>query len=315
MDRLSAMEIFVKVVEAGNLSRAAVNLGLANASVTTWIRNLETHLGVTLLHRSTRHMKPTEEGEAFYHHCQEILAQVEAAESAVVLGQDNLRGTLRVEMPIAIGHQMVGPSLVTFAERHPELNTVVSLSNSVGGLIHRGVDVAIRMDNVDDGDLVARWIFEDEHVVCASPEFLARQRILAHPSDITPKDCLGYTLPSYAKRQPWIFRRGGEEYQIEPASNLAFNSSDALLETACRGGGFVYVLKVLAKNYLERGQLASVLTDWQTETQTFYAVYPRTRFVSPKIRAFIDFLLADVCKSEPKATSRTVPQLVARRSA
>lgn len=314
MDRLRGMEIYIKVVEAGNLSRAAENLSMANASVTTWIRNLETHLGVTLLHRSTRHMKLTEEGEAYYKECRDILARVEKVENNTIMGRNTVRGTLRVEMPIAIGHQVLGPSLVAFAERHPDLNTIVNLTNSTDGLIHRGIDVAIRMDSVDDGDLVARWIFEDQHVVCAAPQFLAGQDIPKHPAAIAPKDCLGYITTSSTKPRSWMMRSGSESINIEPAHNLAFNSSDALLQSACRGGGYVYVLHVLAKDLLEQGDLVSVLDDWETETQTFYAVYPQSRFVAPKVRAFVEFLQRDVFNTEPTSGSQRVPQLVRRRA-
>ncbi|MCO5090939.1 LysR family transcriptional regulator [Bosea sp. (in: a-proteobacteria)] len=309
------MEVFVKVVEAGNLSRAAENLRMANASVTNWIRNLESHLGVTLLHRSTRHMKLTEEGATYYKECREILARVEEIENSTIMGRTAVRGTLRVDMPIAIGHQILGPSLVAFAKRHPDLNTVVNLTNSVDDLIHRGIDVAIRMDAVHDGDLVARWIFEDRHVVCAAPQFLVGQDIPKHPAAIAPRDCMGYITTASTKPRPWVMRSGSEEFNIEPAHNLSFNSSDALLQSACRGGGYVYVLHVLAKDFLKRGDLVSVLDDWEMETQTFYAVYPQSRFVAPKVRTFIEFLQRDVFETEPTSASRTIPQLVARRHA
>jgi LysR family transcriptional regulator for bpeEF and oprC len=290
MDRLWAMQVFVKVVEAGSLSRAATLLDLANASVTTCVRNLETHLGVTLLRRNTRHVAPTEEGLRYYGQCRDILAQVEAAEASIAPGGDRLAGTLRVELPIALGHLIIGPALADFARVHPGLNVVVSLSNSVDDLIRRGVDVAIRIDQVEDEDLIARRIFEARHVICAAPEFLATHGAPAHPGAIDPALCLGFAANLTSPLRPWQFERDGETVEIAPRGNLAFNSSDALLRTAARGGGFVYVLDVLAQSYLRDGSLVPVLRDWRTAPQTFYAVYPAFRFIPPRVRHFVQFL-------------------------
>ena len=291
MDRLWAMQVFVKVVEAGSLSRAAAHLDLANASVTTCIRNLEGHLGVTLLRRNTRHVSPTEEGLRYYGECRDILAQVEVAEANVAANGERLAGTLRVEVPIALGHLIIGPALADFARAHPDLHVVAALTNSVEDLIRNGVDVAIRMDWVEDEDLVARRIYEARHVLCASAGFLAEHGTPAHPGEIDPKHCLGFVAKLSSPMRPWSFRRGEEAVEVTPRGNLAFNSSDALLRTAARGAGFVYVLDVLARSYLDEEQLVPVLPGWETAPQTFFAVYPKLRFTPPRVRAFVQFLI------------------------
>jgi LysR family transcriptional regulator for bpeEF and oprC len=294
MDRLWAMQVFVKVVDAGSLSRAAAQLDLANASVTTCVRNLEAHLGVALLQRNTRHVTPTDDGLRYYDRCRDILAQVETAEAsaASAAGGGRLAGTLRVELPIAVGHLIIGPALTDFARAHPDLQVRVNLTNSVDDLIRRGVDVAIRMDEIEDGDLVARRIYEARHVLCASPGFLRAAGTPGHPREIEPKCCFGFAATLSSRARPWTFRRGGETQEIAPAGNLCFNSSDALLRSAARGAGFVYVLDVLAQGYLGRGELVAVLPDWETAPQTFYAVYPPSRFVPPRVRLFVEFLTA-----------------------
>lgn len=291
MDRLWAMQVFVRVVEAGSLSRAATQLDLANASVTTCIRNLEAHLGVTLLQRNTRHVTPTDEGLSYYDRCRDILALVETADaSAAPAAGGRLAGTLRVELPIAVGHLIIGPALTDFARAHPGLQVRVNLTNSVDNLIRHGVDVAIRMDEIEDEDLVARRIYEARHVLCASPGFLRAAGTPGHPKEIEPGRCFGFAATLSSRPRPWVFSRGGETLKIAPAGNLCFNSSDALLRSAARGAGFVYVLDVLAQSYLARGELAAVLPDWETAAQTFYAVYPRSRFIPPRVRLFADFL-------------------------
>ena len=306
LDRLWAMEVFVKVVEAHSLSRAAMQLDLANASVTACIRNLEAHLGVTLLQRNTRHLHLTDEGETFYNHCRSILAQVDAAEAAVVPSPARLKGTLRLEVPIAVGHLFIGPAMVEFAAEHPDLQVFVSLSNVVDSLIRRGVDLAIRMDEVDDGDLIARWVFEARHVLCASAAFLRRYGTPNHPRDIDPRRCLGFKASLASKIREWTFHREGDSHELHPTGNLCFNSTDALLQAAVSGGGMIYVLEVLARDYLQRGELVPLLPEWLTAKQTFYAVYPQSRFIPPKVRALVEFL-GRVFQEPPKSDSVLVP--------
>lgn len=290
MDRLWAMEVFVKVVEAGSLSRAATHLDLANASVTSCIRNLETHIGATLLQRSTRHISLTEEGTRFYARCRDILAMVDEAEAEASPTEAGLRGVLRVEMPIALGHLIIGPALTGFAAEHPKLQVVVNLTNSVDDLIRRAVDIAIRIDDVQDADLVARRIYETHHMLCAAPEFLQRHGTPASPDALDPARCIGLSMNLTGKPKPWTFEKNGESCTIEPAGNLSFNSSDALLRSAARGSGFVYVLDILARDYVRRGELQAVLPDWTTAKQSFFAVYPPSRYVPKRVRLFVAFV-------------------------
>lgn len=302
------MEIFVKVVEVNSLSGAATQLNLANASVTTSIRSLEQHLGVTLLRRSTRHVSLTDDGAVFYDHCRLILNQVAEAETVILSNGPHLRGTLRVELPIALGHLILGPALLDFARQHPDLKVMVALTNDASNLVRRGVDVAIRMDEVDDADLVARWLYEAQHVVCASPGFLGASRIPAHPTELDLGTCLGLIPPLLHDVRPWQFNRGSEAYSFVPASNLVFNSSDALLRTASRHGGFIYVLDVLAHDYVATGALTTILDDWQTARKTFYVVYPQSRRIAPKVRLFVDFLTS-LFVVQPQPDSALIPKI------
>lgn len=290
IDRLWAMEVFVKVVEAGSLSRAATHLDLANASVTSCIRNLETHVGATLLQRSTRYLSLTDEGTRFYARCRDILAMVDEAEADASPTEASIRGVLRVEMPIALGHLIIGPALTDFAAEHPKLQIIVNLTNSVDDLIRRAVDIAIRMDEVQDSDLVARRIYETRHVLCAAPAFLSGIGLPASPAAIDPARCLGLSMSFISRPKPWSFSKSGESHTINPAGNLFFNSSDALLRSAARGGGFVYLLDILARDFIRRGELSIVLPDWTTAKQSFFAVYPPSRYVPRRVRLFVAFV-------------------------
>jgi LysR family transcriptional regulator for bpeEF and oprC len=287
MDRLKAMEIFVAAAEAGSLSAAASRLGLSNATVTAQLQALEAHLRATLLHRSTRHLRLTAEGEVYLGRCRAILGALQEAEAEA--GGDEARGVLRVQVPIAIGHLVLAPALAAFAAAHPALRVVTILGNEVDSLVRRGIDVAIRMDEVEAGDLVARPIYRSTHVVCAAPGFLALHGVPAHPSAIEPARCLAWVADGTAAPRPWRFRRGEEAVAVEPVGGLAFNSSDALLSAAVEGAGLVHVLGLLAHAHLRAGRLLPVLEDWQTEEQVFYVAYPKARFTAPKVRAFADF--------------------------
>ena len=291
MDLLRAMEVFVKIVETGTLSGAARKLNLANASVTTSLRQLESRLGVVLLNRTTRAVWVTEQGADFYERSKAILAQVGDAEAALGGAQVALRGELHVDMPIAFGQLVLGPALAGFAHAHPGLRVSANLTNAVEGLVNRGIDVAVRMDEVEDAELVARPLYRSSHVLCAAPSWLEEHGVPSHPHELRTKECIGFKSYPNGELRHWAFRRQGEEVIVVPDGNLFFNSSDALMRIASNGAGLVYVLEVLADRYIRRGELVRILADWETDTQTFYAVFPKTRFMPAKVRAFVDFVL------------------------
>jgi LysR family transcriptional regulator for bpeEF and oprC len=281
------MEVFVAAAEAGSLSAAAARLGLSNATATAQLQALEAHLHATLLHRSTRHLHLTPEGETFLARARAILGAMAEAEAEVA--GDAARGVLRVQVPIAVGHMVLAPALSAFAAAHPGLRVVTILGNEVDGLARRGIDVAIRIDEVEAGDLVARPVYRSTHVVCASPGFLARHGAPAHPAAIDPAQCIAWVADGVAAPRQWRFQRGEETARIDPAGGLAFNSSDALLSAAAEGAGFCYVLGLLAHAHLRDGRLRPVLAEWETAEQVFYVAYPKARFTAPKVRAFADF--------------------------
>src|SRR5579864_5681897 len=169
MDRLWAMEVFARVSECGSFSRAAESLNLANATVTSCVRNLERHLGVTLLQRNTRHLRLTDAGERFHARCKVLLEDVLVAEQEAAQAHAEVRGTLNVEAPIAIGHALLLPALPSLLAEHPGLSVNVNLTNKPHALIERGIDIAIRMDAVEDSDLVARPLYAASYVVCGRP--------------------------------------------------------------------------------------------------------------------------------------------------
>jgi LysR family transcriptional regulator for bpeEF and oprC len=288
MDRFWAMQVFVRVIEAGSFSRAATSLGLANASVTTCINNLERHLGVTLIQRSTRHLRLTEEGAQYLSQCHAILRAVDEAESGVKSHIEQMSGLIRVEVPMSIGRAMICPALSEFARRHPDTSVAVTLTNQPHNMIERAIDVAIRMDSVEDADLVARPIYEARYVVCGTPAMAARAA--RAPAQLDPALCLGLLTERRIKQVDWSLSKGGKDVVVSPAGPLHFNSSDALVNAARNGDGLICVLDIFVNRYLAANELVALYPDWTTGTKTFYAVTTKTRMTSTKVRTFIAFL-------------------------
>jgi LysR family transcriptional regulator for bpeEF and oprC len=290
MDKLWAMEVFVRVSECGSFSRAAESLNLANATVTSCIRNLEKHLGVTLLQRNTRHLQLTEEGRIFLPRCQSTLRDVAQAESDVKISVNEIAGALRIELPFGIGQTLLCPALPAFAARHPGLSLWVTLTNEPHNLIERATDVALRMDRVEDADLVARPVYETRYIVCGAPEACAA--LNQHdPRELDPGCCLGLFKEGERLPNQWVLRQGDCELIIRPQGALHYNNTRALTQAAADGVGLIYVLDVFAADLIAEGKLVQLFPDWETATRTFYAVTIKARFATPKIRAFIDFLL------------------------
>jgi LysR family transcriptional regulator for bpeEF and oprC len=294
------MTVFVRVAECGSFSRAAESLDLANATVTTCVRNLERHLGVTLIHRDTRRLHLTEEGTLFLGRARDILRSVEDAESEVQARVGELRGPLHIEMPISIGRALVGPALPKFAALYPGLSTSITLSNEPNHVIASGIDVAIRMDRVEDAGLVARPIYETAYIVCCTPGMAAA--LPGHPAQLNSRLCLGIKPEDRRTSNPWHLARGEESLVIQPQGPLHFNSSDALLQAVCEGAGIGYVLDVFANRMIAAGELVQVYPDWTTMAKTFYAVTAKHRATTAKVRAFTDFLM-EILDSERRPHS------------
>jgi len=290
MDKLWAMEIFVRVMECGSFSRAAESLNLANATVTSSLRNLEKHLGVTLIQRNTRHLRLTDEGELFMTRCLEILKSVAQIETDVKIQASEIKGLVRIECPVAFGQTVLCPRLPELAKRHPDLSVAVNLTNEPHNLIERATDIAIRLGRVEDADLVARPVYKARYIVCGAPTVLAAMQHET-PRTLDPRHCLGLFKDNFQTPNQWEFEKDGEKINIIPQGALSFNNTAALIQASINNMGLIYVLDILVADAIEQGLLSNVFPDWETSELTFFAVTVKSRFASPKVRTFIDFLL------------------------
>jgi len=292
MDKLWAMQVFARVVECGSFSRAAESLDIANATVTSSVRNLETYLGVTLLSRNTRTLRLTDEGSRFFDHCIDLLQRVEQAEASVKEHTDAIQGQLRIESPVGFGKTVIVPRLPAFSAEHPELKIALRLTDHPEGLIESGTDVAIRIDSVSDADLVARPLYQAHYVACATPSLLEAIGHPGSPSDLDPKRCLGIFGHTRFTPRKWYFEKASEQIEIEPDGKLHFNSTDALIQAALDDQGIIFVLDVFVNKLVSEGKLVDLFPEWTTNGRTFFSVTPQSRFVAPRTRAFIDFMLS-----------------------
>lgn len=289
MDRFEDLQTFVAVVEAGNFTAAALRLGVAKSAVSRRVSALELRLGVQLLRRTTRRLSLTDSGQSFYEHSARILADLEEAESAVAQEHGELRGTLKVALPLSFGLRHMSRPVAEFSRRHPCVEFDLDFNDRRVDLIEEGADLAIRIGHLSDSSLIAKRIFEARTVVCGSKAYFD-----AHGTPETPEDLLGHKCLVYgnlADPTKWVCRDGdGQPHKVNVSATITATSGDFLCEAAVRGLGVAMQPTFIAGEAISRGDLIAVLTNYEWPVSPAWAVYPPTRHLSYRVREFIDFL-------------------------
>ena len=289
-DRLEEMATFVRVVEAGSLTGAARRLEVAKSAVSRRLAELEGRLGVQLLRRTTRTLHLTDAGHAFYQRCVRILADVDEAELAVSDVHGRLAGQLRVAAPLSFGIAHLQPAVEAFLAEHPDVRFDLDLDDRQVDLMAENFDLGIRIAPLADSSLVARRLATVEHVVCASPDYLARHGTPATPAELAEHDCLTYA--NAPESDAWhCTDTQGREHRIPVRSRLRANNGDLLREAAVAGLGVVFQPRFIVHRALAEGELVPVLTDCDWSRVDAWALYPQTRHLSARVRAFVDFLV------------------------
>jgi DNA-binding transcriptional LysR family regulator len=288
-DRLEAMRAFCRIVELGSFTRAADMLGLAKTTVSGQVLALETQLGVKLLHRTTRRVSPTTDGKAYYERARAVLDDLDELETSMSQSRGLARGRIKVEMPSPVGRFLIIPALPDFVARHPLIHLDVGCGERIVDLVQEGVDCAIRGGPVNDPDLVCRPIGRMRFSLCATPEYLARHPPLRHPQDLAALRYLAFVYPASGRQKVSVLQRGDERFVIEQEPAMRFNSGGAYIAAAEAGLGFVTVPSSEAQQPLAAGRLVEMLPDWQLESMTMSLVYPYSRHLSARVRAFADW--------------------------
>lgn len=303
MNKLQAMEVFVQVVDAGGFTRAAENLQMPKATVSTLVQGLEQALAVKLLHRTTRQVHVTTDGAAYYERCLRILSDVKEAEESLSHNRASPSGRLRIDVSTGMANQLLIPALPSFFERYPDILLDMGCSDRPVDLIEENVDCAIRGGELPDSGLIARRLGLMEFITCASPAYLARFGRPRHPQDLVSHRCVNYFSSKTGKVFEWDFIRDGETVKIAGQGNLAVNDSTAYHSAGMAGLGIVQMGTFAAEPYIASGQLELVLPGWTTAPLPISAVYPQNRHLSAKVRVFVEWA-ADLFLTMPTLAPR-----------
>ncbi|MBS0245774.1 MAG: LysR family transcriptional regulator [Proteobacteria bacterium] len=294
MDRLATLDTFAKVAETQSFSEAARRLRSSKSAVSRHVAALEAELGARLFHRTTRSLTLTEAGRGYYERASRILADLADADASVSQLQAAPRGRLRVNAPMSFGFLHLAPALGDFLALYPEIELDVTLTDRFVDLIDEGVDVAVRIGSLTDSSLVARRLAVIRRVLCASPDYLKARGVPATPDALKAHDCLSNTNITVTREWRFIHPDGtpsaGAAWPVEVKGRMSANNGDMLRVAALRGHGFVHLPTFIVGEDLRAGTLVSVLDPYIAQDLTLNAVYPTARHLSPKVRAFVDFL-------------------------
>lgn len=294
MDKLSSLRAFVKVVETSSFSEAGRRLRLSRSAVSKYVAELEEDLGVQLLSRTTRRVTPTENGQAYFERAMAILADLDAADHAVSQSQATPRGLLRVNAPMSFGTMRLGPALAGFMKEYPELQIQLALSDEHVDPVQDGLDVTLRIADLESSSLIARKLMPIERVLCASPGYLKQHGTPKHPNELRNHDCLTYGYLSTGNQ--WKLTGKDGDHWINPRWTLCANNAEVLRDAAVAGRGVALVPTFIAEAALKAGRLRTFLDGYHAPPLALYALYPPTRHLAVKVRLFIDYLVETFAK-------------------
>jgi DNA-binding transcriptional LysR family regulator len=290
MDRLSSMQSFVKVVANGGFSAAARELNISTSIVTTHVKSLEDRLGVRLLNRSTRSVSLTEAGQAYYERCVQILSEIDDAEEAAQVLQAKPRGTLRLNVSVAVP-SLIAPVIAEFTALYPDVYVRLTATSRMVDLIEENFDLAIRFLPPADSSLIIRRLASFCFVVCGSPDYFAKRGRPEHPSDLARHNCLiFYDAPYGRGGREWHFKGPDGDFAVRVSGSLETNSADTLRAGALLGQGLVFAPSIMVAAELKSGALVSVLADFLPDEYSLDALYTHREHLPAKVRSFIDLV-------------------------
>jgi DNA-binding transcriptional LysR family regulator len=292
VDRLDAMSVLLVVVDAGSLSAGARQLRMPLATVSRKVAELENHLGVRLVSRSSRGLSLTEQGRAFVASSRRILQEIEAAERQPAGGSGTLRGELHVTAPIAFGERHLLPVALAFLKEQPEIELRLRLDDRQLKIAEEHIDVALRIGHLRDSTLVATRLGRVHRVMCASPDYLERRGRPSRPEDLAHHD--GISFQGFAVAPEWRYQRDNRAFAVEPRPKLAVNTTEAAVQAALTGLGIVRVLSYQVADELRSGRLQAVLPDFAPEPLPVNFLHAPDNLPALKVRSFLDWAVPRV---------------------
>ena len=293
MDRLTALTVFRTVVDLGSFAAASRQMGLSPAAISKNIAELEAHLSVRLLNRTTRRMSLTEAGELYFERVARILDELDDADGTLNAMQHRPSGALRVTAPLTVTLLRLSTKILAFLDRYPDVALDLRLDDRRVNIIEEGIDVALRgSDNLEASGLIARKLMTMDHVVCAAPSYFAQAGMPQTPGDLPGHSCVQFSLSDHALE--WSFRKAGRMEKVRIDGRYRVSSSLAVIDALRGGFGLSLIPRMYVADDLDSGRLVTALDDWSANTTTLYAVYPSKRYVVSKVRVFLDFLIEEL---------------------
>ncbi|MFB2562648.1 LysR family transcriptional regulator [Rhizobium sp. IMFF44] len=289
MDRFDAMRVFCRVVERRSFTLAAEDSGLPRSTVTDAIKQIETRLGVRLLQRTTRHVSPTLDGEAYYQRCLRILSDIEDAEGAFAGAKP--KGVLRVDVHGTLARHFVLPNLPSFLETYPDIELQITEGDRFVDLIREGIDCVLRVGTLQDSDMIGRRVAMLEEVTLAAPAYVERFGMPAHPEKLDGHRMIGFRSSATGGLLPLEFQIDGTVREITLPATISVNAAESYFAAAKLGLGLIQVPRYHAEEAMRSGELLHVLPDYPPTRTPVSMLYPRSRQLSPRVRVFIDWLV------------------------
>jgi DNA-binding transcriptional LysR family regulator len=289
MDRFDAMRVFSRVVERRSFTLAAEDTGLPRSTVTDAVKQLEARLGVRLLQRTTRHVSPTLDGEAYYQRCLRILSDIEDAEGAFAGAKP--KGLLRVDVHGTLARHFVLPNLPSFLETYPEIELYMTEGDRFVDLIREGIDCVLRVGTPQDSDMIARRVAMLEEITLAAPAYVERFGMPTHPNTLDGHRMIGFRSSATGGLLPLEFTIDSATRNITLPATVSVNAAESYFAAAKLGLGLIQVPRYHAEHALKSGELLHVLRDFPPTRTPVSMLYPRNRQLSPRVRVFIDWLV------------------------
>lgn len=287
MDRIDAMRLFTRVVEQRSFTQAAQDLNLPRSTVTDAIKQLETRLQVRLLQRTTRHVSPTLDGEAYYQRCLTILADIEDAEMAFAGAKP--RGLLRIDVHGTLARHFLLPELPDFLTQYPDIELFMSEGDRLVDPVREGIDCVVRVGKLKDSDMVARRLGELEEVTCAAPDYLQRFGTPHSISELAGHRMVGFRSSASGTLMPLEFTVAGQTQQVTLPCTVSVSAAESLVAAAHMGLGIIQVPRYHLRDSLDNGSLLPLLPQFPSTPMPVSLLYPRNRQLSPRVRVFIDW--------------------------
>ena len=292
INQLLAMRVFVRVVETGSFNQTASQLSLPRSTVSKLVSDLEKHLGTRLMHRTTRTLSTTTEGQLYYTQAVNLLDALDQADSLVGGTRLKPSGNLRIDAPAVFAERLLIPRLPDFHQQYPDLTLAIGVSDRPINLVSEGVDCVIRMGALSDTSLVARKLMDLQYVTCAAPDYLARKGTPLTPGELQTDahQRIGYFYAGNGRSEMLVFSRDSECYEIGK-STFSANGAGGMIELLRSGLGVGQALRRLVQPDLDAGRLVEVLGDWRRPDVPVHVIYPQNRHQSTRVKVFVEWLI------------------------